>query len=123
MCGVTNSDPVDKFQIYIGGSQGERIDLEYGSRNLHHGWIRLQPNGEGRGDLISEVGSERLGFCYGAFIENGRIIDESPNGYLKKMVRYLVDNYNRDLYYSKPGSFIWEYFWIRNKIFAVYERS
>jgi sulfite reductase (NADPH) hemoprotein beta-component len=36
--------------------------------------------------------------CYGAFIENGRIIDDSPNGKLKKMVRYLMDNYNVEMF-------------------------
>lgn len=168
-----NSDLIDKFQIYVGGSQGERmgfstfsalgsplgkvagedllkvldaivsiqqewgdrqnrhwarmkyilqemgiewfrnkvhdisdgIDLEkpdpnldYGSRNLHHGWIRLQHIEEGRGDLPHKIDSDHMRFCYGTFIENGRIIDDSPNGKLKKMVRYLVDNYNPELF-------------------------
>ena len=167
-----NSDLIDKFQIYIGGSQGERmgfstfsalgsplgkvagedllkvldaivsiqqewgdrqnrhwarmkyilqkmgiewfrnkvhdicddIDLEkpdpnldYGSRNLHHGWIRLQQNEGERNDRM-DMDSDHTKFCYGAFIENGRIIDDSPNGKLKKMVRYLVDNYNPEIF-------------------------
>jgi len=58
------------------------FNFEYGARDLHHGWIRQQKQQSNNGLL-----------CYGAFIENGRIIDDSPNGQLKKMVRYLMDNY------------------------------
>ena len=58
------------------------FNFEYGARDLHHGWIRQQKKQSNNGLL-----------CYGAFIENGRIIDYSPNGQLKKMVRYLMDNY------------------------------
>ncbi|HZD36233.1 MAG TPA: hypothetical protein VE130_13610 [Nitrososphaeraceae archaeon] len=173
-----NSDLIDKFQIYIGGSQGERMgfstfsalgspfvkvakedllrvldaivsiqqewgdrqnrhwarmkyilqkmgiewyrnrvndicddieleqpdsNLDYGSRNLHHGWIRLTNEMEGKGKekdepLIYRIDPDRMRFCYGAFIENGRIIDDSPNGKLKEMVRYLVDNYNSEIF-------------------------
>jgi len=52
-------------------------DLDFGPRDLHHGWIR-----------------QREGvWCYGAFIETGRLINDGPNGDLKKMVRYVMDNY------------------------------
>lgn len=51
--------------------------LDYGGRDLHHGWIRQPSNGL---------------YTYGAFIENGRIID-GPNGEMKTMVRYLVETY------------------------------
>ena len=52
--------------------------LDYGPRLMHHGWIRQEnPNGF---------------WSYGAFIENGRILD-GQNGQLKKMVRYLIENY------------------------------
>jgi sulfite reductase (NADPH) hemoprotein beta-component len=53
-------------------------NFDYGARDLHHGWIEQ---------------SDGL-LCYGAFIENGRIIDGSPNGQLKKMVRYIMENYS-----------------------------
>ncbi|MBI1925006.1 nitrite/sulfite reductase [Candidatus Poribacteria bacterium] len=54
---------------------------DYGDRHLHHGWMRQPSNG-----FLS----------YGAFIENGRIID-GPNGQLKTMVRYLMENYPIEL--------------------------
>jgi sulfite reductase (NADPH) hemoprotein beta-component len=44
---------------------------------MHHGWFK-QPNGQ---------------WTFGAFIENGRLIDNSPNGKLKSMCRYLMNNY------------------------------
>ncbi len=57
-------------------------NLNYGARQLHQGWI--------------EQDSERGLWFYGAFIETGRIID-GPNGQLKSMVRYLMDNYPVEL--------------------------
>ncbi|HYA85365.1 MAG TPA: hypothetical protein VEH06_18260, partial [Candidatus Bathyarchaeia archaeon] len=54
-------------------------DHDYGNIDLHLGWIK-QPDNIGR-------------WCYGAFIENGRIIDGSHNGDLKSMVKYLMNNY------------------------------
>ena len=54
-------------------------DFDYGVRNLHLGWTK-QPD------------SESL-WCYGAFIENGRIIDGNINGDLKSMVAHLMNNY------------------------------
>jgi sulfite reductase beta subunit-like hemoprotein len=54
-----------------------REDLDHGERMLHHGWIKQPSNGL---------------YTYGAFIENGRIID-GPNGRLKTMVRHLMENY------------------------------
>ena len=65
--GVAFSPPIDHF--------------DYGARLMHHGWMR-----QGRSDLWS----------FGAFIENGRIID-GPNGKLKSMVRYLVENYSIEI--------------------------
>jgi sulfite reductase beta subunit-like hemoprotein len=59
-------------------------DLDYGPRELHHGWMR----NESRDDVWN----------YGAFIENGRLTDLSPNGNLRTMVRYLVDNYDTLLF-------------------------
>ena len=39
------------------------LDYDYGDRNLHLGWIKQQLDD-----------GEYLKWCYGAFIENGRII-------------------------------------------------
>ncbi|OGX33195.1 MAG: hypothetical protein A2787_02560 [Omnitrophica WOR_2 bacterium RIFCSPHIGHO2_01_FULL_48_9] len=55
---------------------------DYGARQLHHGWSKQPTNG-----LLS----------YGAFIENGRIIDTSPNGKLRSMVRDVMNKYNIEL--------------------------
>lgn len=57
-------------------------DLDCGDRHLHHGW---QQHGD----------SEHLSF--GAFIENGRLCDDSPNGKLKSMVRQTMDHFNPEL--------------------------
>ena len=57
-------------------------NFDYGDRNLHHGWIEQESNGM---------------YSYGAFIENGRIINGS-NGVLKKMVRYLMESYSIDVF-------------------------
>lgn len=54
-----------------------RADFDYGERHLHHGWSRQPDNGL---------------YSFGAFIENGRIID-GPNGRLKAMVRHVMDTY------------------------------
>jgi sulfite reductase beta subunit-like hemoprotein len=54
-------------------------DHDYGNIDLHLGWIK-QPDNIDR-------------WCYGTFIENGRIIDGSHNGDLKSMVKYLMNNY------------------------------
>jgi sulfite reductase (NADPH) hemoprotein beta-component len=59
-----NFDPPDK-------------NFDYGARQLHYGW--------------TEQDHDQKLWCYGAFIETGRIID-GPNGQLKKMVRYVMDN-------------------------------
>ncbi|HSW44884.1 MAG TPA: nitrite/sulfite reductase [Phycisphaerae bacterium] len=63
-------------------ARGARFDppipeFDPGPRCLHHGWIRLPSTGR---------------WAYGAFIENGRIIDGS-NGRQKTMVRHLMENY------------------------------
>lgn len=50
--------------------------LDPGPRRLHHGWHR-------RGGSWS----------FGAFIENGRITDASPNGRLKSLVRALTEEF------------------------------
>lgn len=64
-------------------------DFEYGSRDLHLGWIK-QPDNK---DL----------WCYGVFIENGRIIDGSPNGDLKSMLKHLMNNYQGVELFTTPN--------------------
>src|SRR5918996_1070839 len=113
---------VDRFQVYIGGGQGQqsgkptisslgvpfgifteanllrgldsivRVHKEWGDRNLHLGWIKQQLDD-----------GEYLKWCYGAFIENGRIIDGSPNGHLKSMVKYLMKKYPPVQLFTTPN--------------------
>ncbi|MBF0489586.1 MAG: nitrite/sulfite reductase [Candidatus Omnitrophica bacterium] len=51
--------------------------IDVGHRHMHHGWFK-QPDGR---------------WTYGAFIENGRLIDNSPNGKLKSMCRFVMNKY------------------------------
>jgi len=51
--------------------------LDIGARHMHHGWFK-QPDGR---------------WTFGAFIENGRLIDNSRNGKLKSMCRFLMNKY------------------------------
>ncbi len=53
-------------------------NLDVGARHMHHGWIKQATNGL---------------WAYGAFIENGRLNDISPNGKLKSMCRHLMNKY------------------------------
>jgi sulfite reductase (NADPH) hemoprotein beta-component len=55
--------------------------LDYGCRELHHGWCRL-PSGL---------------WAFGAYIENGRLSDTPENGRLKAMVRHLMETYPVEL--------------------------
>jgi len=64
-------------------------DYDYGNIDLHLGWIK-QPDNSGR-------------WCYGAFIENGRIINGSHNGDLKSMVKYLMNNYSDIELFTTPN--------------------
>ena len=62
---------------------GKKLDLpdpnlDVGVRHMHHGWIKQATNGL---------------WAYGAFIENGRLSDKSPNGKLKSMCRHLMNKY------------------------------
>src|SRR5215207_876106 len=70
------------------------LDYDYGDRNLHLGWIKQH--------LLGDSG-ENLKWCYGAFIENGRIIDDSPNGDLKSMVKYLMKKYPTVQLFTTPN--------------------
>jgi len=65
-----------------------RLDLpnesvDVGPRHLHHGWQVEDANGR---------------WSFGAFIENGRLIDESPNGRLLSMVRETAEGFQTPLY-------------------------
>lgn len=59
--------------------------LDYGARHLHQGWTKQQSNGL---------------WSFGAFIENGRVIDGGPNGQLRTMVRHLMETYDVELLIS-----------------------
>jgi len=64
-------------------------DYDHGNIDLHLGWIK-QPDNSNR-------------WCFGAFIENGRIIDGSHNGDLKAMVKYLMNNYPHIELFTTPN--------------------
>jgi len=64
-------------------------DYDHGNIDLHLGWIK-QPDNSNR-------------WCFGAFIENGRIIDGSHNGNLKAMVKYLMNNYPHIELFTTPN--------------------
>ena len=70
-------------------------DYDYGNRNLHLGWIKQQTD--------EADSSSNTKWCHGTFIENGRIIDGSPNGNLKSMVKYLADKYPNVLIFTTPN--------------------
>ena len=153
---VVQNDNVSQFQIYIGGSQGERnshptfstlaqpfclvskdqllpimdaivqVHKEWGDRENRY-WARLKYVLKVKGiDWYRDQVSARLGFplekpnphldygrrhlhfgwhkqpsnglwAYGAFLENGRITDHSPNGKLKSMMRELMNKYPIEL--------------------------
>jgi len=57
-------------------------DLDYGDRHLHHGWYKQPNNGL---------------YSFGAYIENGRLQDDSQNGKLKSMVRKTMEKYDVEL--------------------------
>jgi len=52
--------------------------LDPGPRHMHHGWIKQPSNGQ---------------WAYGMYIENGRLIDNSPNGKLKSLCKHLMNTY------------------------------
>jgi len=56
-------------------------NLDPGARHMHHGWIKQ--------------GSSGL-WAYGVYVENGRIINNSPNGRLKSMFKHLMNVYPVD---------------------------
>ncbi len=58
---------------------------DIGKRHLHHGWL---------------VHPEKDKVNYGLFIENGRLTDESPNGRLKTLIRFIVEKYPVELRFT-----------------------
>ena len=83
---VVQAKGVDWYRDRVRELIGNVFDMpdenfDAGPRHLHHGWIRQPSNGL---------------WAYGAFIENGRLID-GPEGELKKMVRHLMENYRVNL--------------------------
>jgi len=73
---------IDWYRQQVEERLGHKVELpnnalDIGHRHMHHGWFK-QPDGR---------------WTFGAFIENGRLIDNSPNGKLKSMCRYLMNNY------------------------------
>jgi sulfite reductase (NADPH) hemoprotein beta-component len=69
------------------------VSHDYGSRDLHLGWIKQPDNNNNSGRR----------WCFGAFIENGRIIDTSPNGNLKSMIKYLMNKYSDVKLFTTPN--------------------
>jgi sulfite reductase (NADPH) hemoprotein beta-component len=77
--------------------QEARPDHDCGPRQLHHGWCRQPTN-----DL----------WTFGAFIENGRIVDSPANGRLKTAIKEILDRYpieltvtpNQDILFSNIPS-------------------
>ncbi|MDG6914933.1 MAG: nitrite/sulfite reductase [Nitrososphaerota archaeon] len=61
--------------------------LDAGARLMHQGWTRQETDGR---------------WCYGAFIETGRIIDHVPGGDLKSMVRALTERHPHVLLHVTP---------------------
>lgn len=60
-------------------------NFDIGPRRMHHGWHTLETTGK---------------LAFGAYIENGRLIDTSPetgNGDLKSMVTPLLDRFGAEL--------------------------
>lgn len=62
--------------------EAARPTLDFGARDLHHGWSRQEGS-----DL----------YTFGAFIENGRVHDTPSTGRLKTMVREIVEKYPVEL--------------------------
>lgn len=99
---VIRAQGVDWLRERVGEVLGRRlvpppVDHDPGPRELHHGWTRQPSNGL---------------WSFGAFIENGRLVDSSPNGRLKTMVRRVVEDFpvalmvtpNQDLVFTDvPG--------------------
>jgi sulfite reductase beta subunit-like hemoprotein len=98
----------EQVKDVVGSSSGSidfespTSDYDYGNRNLHLGWIK-QNTDEIGSSSIDDDKSSNIKWCYGVFIENGRIIDGSPNGNLKSMIKYLMDKYPHIVLFTTPN--------------------
>jgi len=70
------------------------LDHDCGKRNLHLGWIK---------QYEPACHDSKSKWCYGAFIENGRLIDGGPNGDLKSMIKYLLNKYTTTQLFTTPN--------------------
>jgi sulfite reductase beta subunit-like hemoprotein len=64
------------------------VDFDYGARRMHFGWNHQEIDGR---------------WCYGAYIETGRLIDHVPGGDLKSMVKRLTESYPNVLLFVTPN--------------------
>ncbi len=70
------------------------LDHDYGKRNLHLGWTK---------QYEPACHDKNFKWWYGAFIENGRLIDGGPNGDLKSMIKYLLNKYTTTQLFTTPN--------------------
>ncbi|MCA9393134.1 MAG: nitrite/sulfite reductase [Candidatus Omnitrophica bacterium] len=95
---VIRKQGVDWYRDQVSAVLGRPLEkpnpeLDYGDRMLHHGWYEQPSDGL---------------FSFGAYIENGRLRDDSTNGRLKSMVRETMEKFpvelsitpNQDLIFS-----------------------
>lgn len=81
---VIKKQGIDWYRDQVSARLGNPLekpnaDLDYGDRQLHHGWTQQASNGL---------------YTFGAYIENGRLRDDSENGKLRAMVRETMDKYD-----------------------------
>ncbi|CAN5503110.1 nitrite/sulfite reductase [soil metagenome] len=76
----------ERVEEYVGFElQLPQENFDTGARQLHHGWTHQPSDGL---------------WTYGAFIENGRIVDTPENGALKTALRELTTKYNSELTFT-----------------------
>jgi sulfite reductase beta subunit-like hemoprotein len=82
--------PWFREQVKARGAELElpQEDLDYGARRLHQGWNRQEADGK---------------WCYGAYIQTGRIIDGGADGNLMSMVKSLTESHPRVLLFVTPN--------------------
>ncbi len=81
---VVKAKGVQWFRERVGERTGFSLedpiaDFDLGRRHMHHGWTHQPDNGL---------------YSYGLWLENGRVVDNSPNGRLKTMIRELSQKHN-----------------------------
>ncbi len=84
---VIKKQGIDWYRDQVSSRLGKPLekpntDLDIGARHLHHGWFQQPANGL---------------YTFGAYIENGRLQDDSANGKLKSMVRETMEKYDIEL--------------------------